>query len=234
MTFHVGQRVAIAGTRHVSTGGCLVRFTNQPARVLLLGAGHGLVGANARPGDPVIDFDSGITIGKLLTWTTFRDDITADAALVWVDRKRVSAASVAGVKAGQPGAALSAGAPLTMIGPSAGNIRTGVVGQLDADVALSPSGVGWGPVPVVYSHQILSQEMFSQDGDSGAIVLDKSGGTAGMVVAAQPAVFDGNNWVSRTIITPIAGILGHPDFGGRTLEILSEMPDSAEAPSGLP
>lgn len=234
MTFHIGQSVMIDGSNRVSTGGCLVRFADAPRRVLLLGTTHGLVRAKAQPGDVIRSAADNTALGKLQTWTTFRETSTADAALVWVDPERVSPVSAGGVTPTTLSVAPDIGATVRMVGPSAQIIPHGTVTYTAQDVPLSPLGDGWGPITVVYAGQILCSPKFSHDGDSGSIVIDAANSVIGMVVAGRSLVQDGDNWVSQTVVTPIASILNHPDFGGRTLELLGSIPADAEGPTGLP
>ena len=74
------------------TGGCLVRFTAVPERLLMLTAGHVVVGMSAKQFDPVEAKElQGTPFGVPLGWTGLGYDVTTDAALVQVDPALVDA-----------------------------------------------------------------------------------------------------------------------------------------------
>lgn len=213
-----GDRIRYQGAATVSAGGCLARFTDLPGHLLLIGAAHGLVRKQARQGDPITAAADDVPIGTLLSWTTFRDEITADVALVDVDPAKV-AAGTASQRPKPPGNIVRIGDRLTILG----NQHAGTVAAIDVDVDLPVTGMDWmSPDPITYAGQIICEPMFTEGGDSGSIVLDDAGCVVGMVVGGRPLVQrDDQKWTSQTVITPIAAILRHPDFGGRTLEIVT-------------
>lgn len=230
MSFNIGDLVRLSTSTAMSTGGCLVRFTDQPKRILLMGAAHGLVRKAACPGDLIVAADDDQPIGLLQTWTTFRASVLADVALVWVHPERVQAATASGTALKPPGGPLGANQKVAIVGGVSGRGRTGTIASPSADVPLPVNGPGWHIDEVFYARQMICQPMFTRPGDSGAVVLDQGGALAGMVVAARGLVEIGGDWVSQSIITPIAAIFAHPDFGGRTLELVTDIPRNAEEP----
>ncbi len=207
----------------VCTAGCLVRYKDQPNKIMLLSVCHGLVKSNGKKGDVVVLGDgSGKRIGLLENWTTFHSQIQADAALVWVDP------AIIGLALG------SLGAPAGVVGNplldsdfsicTQGNvIRHGTVDSYQ-DVQSSPQGPGgWTDIDVLYQQQVICTDQCTVPGDSGAVAIDGNNNVIGMVVAVTD---DGN---PRTVITPISSILQHPDFG-RNLEVVLKLPSSPLKP----
>lgn len=233
MSFNIGDLVRLSTSTAMSTGGCLVRFADRPKRILLMCAAHGLVRKAASPGDIIIAVDDDQPIGLLQTWTTFRASVLADVALVWVHPKRVRATPTSGTALKPPGGPLGASQRVTIVGGVSAPGKTGTIASPSADVPLPVNGPGWHIDEVFYARQMICQPMFTRPGDSGAVVLDENGALAGMVVAARGLVETGDDWVSQSIITPIAAILTHPDFGGRRLELVTTIPSDAEVPALL-
>lgn len=171
-------------------------------------------------------------LGRLLTWTTFYGSVTADIALVWVEPDHVAPTIQGlGLPAKDP-------APLPNVGDelrlsprtSSGVARTSRVATPRADVTLPVRGPDWSLADIVYRDQIICEPMFSQPGDSGAVVLDRQDRIVGMVIGGRPLVSHEDGWTSQTIITPISAILRHPDFCAR-LEILTSIPSGATPPN---
>ncbi|MEV5712225.1 hypothetical protein, partial [Actinoallomurus sp. NPDC052274] len=167
----------------------------------------------------------------LQTWTTFRQMITADVALIWVDPTRVQPAPAHGGGLNPPGALPAPSETIEIIGGIGGGGRKGVIADNDEDIPLPAEGPDWTIAQrVVYAHQMVTTNMVSEAGDSGAIVVDKDRAIAGMVVGGRPLVKVGAIWTSQTIITPIRQILNHPDFGGRMLELVTAISGTEQAP----
>lgn len=231
MTYHIGDPIDLIGMDVVSTGGCLVRFTDQPKRILLMGAAHGLVRKEAKPGDPIAASADKHLIGVLQTWITFRQMITADVALVWVDPSRVRPEPANGGPLKPPGALPAPSEKIEIIGGIGGPGREGIIADNDEDIPLPAEGPDWSIAQrVVYAHQMVTTDMVSEGGDSGAIVVDKDRAIAGMVVGGRPLVKVGAIWTSQTVITPIRQIFNHPDFGGRMLELVTAISGTELAP----
>ena|SRR3569833_1203623 len=89
-----------------------MRFTDAPERVLLMTAGHVVLPTTAKQNDPIFAVDMPSTLlGVLRTWTSFKDDPTADAAFIWVDPNLV-AATITGL--GAPTSFNTAAQPATV------------------------------------------------------------------------------------------------------------------------
>jgi hypothetical protein len=208
------------------TAGCLVRFPDDPEKLFWLTAGHVLVGRAAKQFDPVETKDlPGQTVGVLFGWTRpgLGEEITVDAALVHVNPKLVSPQiGPLGVPKGtnldpKPGDRLTIFAM--------GAQRSGTIQQCEVDKLVNIVGPDFDQ-QVTYRKQILCSN-FSTNGCSGAIAIDDSGNVVGMVVAGDGATF--------TLITPIAAVLGHPDWGeGDPLEIATAVLPTAQGPSLTP
>ncbi|HEY8571589.1 hypothetical protein [Phenylobacterium sp.] len=201
---------------------------------MLLGAGHGLVRRDARPGDLIEPVHQpGSPVGRLETWTTFYSAITADAALVWVDPARVSA-EIEGLGRPdvQPNTSPAIGDTVTLkpLNPG-GAPRQGVISHVEVDVVLPVTGPDWSIGNITYCRQMVCEPMFDQAGDSGAIVLDAHNRPVGMVIGGLPLVERyGGGWTSQTVITPIAAILSHPNFPDE-LEVVASVPPASRAPT---
>jgi hypothetical protein len=201
-----------------------VRFPEFPDRVLLLAAGHVVLPTFAQQGDAITAADTGAIIGRLLTWTTIDGDPTTDAALVWVDPAAVSP-RLRGLP--QPkGVNLH---PLVgdrvFIVPHQEQQapREARIHAVRQDVTVTVIGPGWPSAPAVaYKGQVLTDRLFSEAGDSGAVVLDDRDRVVGMVVAGSGQI--------GTVITPIAPILANPAWGGRQLELVTQIVDGAVGP----
>lgn len=224
-----GDRICLQGCNEEGTGGCLVRFTDRPDRVMLMTAGHYLLPRNARQGDEVDDIASVTSIGQLWTWTTLDGDVTADVALVWADPARVSPhirdlgllRGITNVEMGQPVFLCSRRGKIGMVvNFLSRDIEVGATGPARRAIPGRGAVPGWGPTRYVYRNQILCKPAVSIPGDSGSLVVDEAGRVAGLLVG-------GGEW---TVVTPIAAILQHHDWGGGQLEILQSIPADAEPP----
>ena len=202
------------------TAGCLVRFPDDPERLFWLTAGHVLVGRKANQFDPVEAKDlPGQTVGVLFGWTLLGGETTVDAALVHVDPALVS--PEIGPLGAPKGINLEpqVGDRLTIF--AMGARRTGTIQHLDADKSINVVGPDYEQDGVTYHKQILCSN-FSDSGCSGAIALDDANKIVGMVVAGDDAT---------TVVTPIAAVLRHPDWGeGDPLEIATSIPSTAKGP----
>lgn len=207
------------------TIGCLVRFTDKPERVLLMTAGHAVLGRDTGQGNPVKSPNMpDRPLGLLLTWTSLSGDITADVALAWVDPLLVTP-GIMGIGAPKGVASVSVAQHLRIFS-SSGAPRDMRVDQLSINVPLlARLPDGWNG-PLTYYGQITCnpgapQMKSAQPGDSGAIVVDDNNRVIGMVVGISNG---------STVVTPIAAILSHPAWGGGTLEVLDSIPQNAIAP----
>ncbi len=208
--------------------GCLVQFSDERDKVLLLTAEHVLVDKQARQGDLIrTDDSSAQSFGRLLTWTSFDGDTTVDAALVWVDPSQVLA-EIPGIGAPN-GVNLSpaVGDRVTILcGGASGaprSTRIAAINQAVNDVTVL--GPDWSVVRT-YRNQILCSPMVTDPGDSGSIVLDAQNRVVGMVVV---------DWEDQnaTVITPFEAIQNHASWLGSRLEVLSAVPQGATPPGDL-
>lgn len=215
-----GSRLHLPNSALVSTSCCLVRFKGETGD-FLLGAGHGLVSRTAAPGDLIDAAGGPAGIGRLSTWTTFYDAITADAALVRVKTGSVDPRIGAlGLLRDGTAATPAPGDVLRIVGLAGGQVRQGTVARTGVDVPLPVTGPGWILPEIVYRNQIVCRPMFTEGGDSGALAIDSDGRAVGMVIGGRGYVKEGDDVFSETIITPIAAILNHRDFDA-PLEIVA-------------
>jgi hypothetical protein len=221
--FSCGDRVKY-GNFEPGSSGCLVSFPDFADHVLMLTAGHVVLPPFARAGDAITRENGDEIVGRLFTWTTIDGDPTSDAALIWVDPAQVSPQIRGlGLPSGvnldpQPGTKIK-------IGPSIGQsgVRETVISAVDRDVDILVAGPAWESGPTItYRSQILTLDMISGGGDSGAIALDDQNRVVGMVVAGKPGV--------GTVITPITSILANSAWAGRQLQLVAQIDSTAVAP----
>jgi hypothetical protein len=207
-------------TNVAGTAGCLVQFPDVPDKLLLLTAGHVLVGRTAKQFDAVKADDlPGQAIGCLFGWTSLEGPTTTDAALVHVD----PAVVVADIR---PLGALSdtnlrpaVGDTLTVV--VAGNSHTATVSKVGDDVSVDIVGPDFRQT-VVYRNQIVCTGI-AADNRAGAMAVDSNKKIVGMVIGGDATTF--------TLVTPIDALLSHPDWGnGPPLKICTSVPSSAKAP----
>lgn len=204
--------------------GCLVRFTSQPDRLLLLTAGHVVLPTFAQQGDAIYQDDQTTIVGRLYTWTTIDGNPTTDAALIWVDPNSVDP-SLGGL-----------GVPTGMAKPFVGQVvqtaahpLTGgnadpAVDQVSIDVAqVAVAGPGWPTAPeITYKSQVTTSTHFTKPGDSGSIVVDAQLRVVGMVVGGSDDPGD-----PFTMITPISALLSGDSWSGRDLELVTAFDPTA-------
>ena len=224
-TFQSGDRLRY-GTFEPGSAGCLLRFPKFSNRVLMLTAGHAVLPTFAQQGDAITADGSNEIIGRLFTWTRIDGDPTTDAALVWVDPRKVSLRP-RGLPQPRGFHTKPAKGDRVRIVPKLGEEapREAFIASVDQDVDVLVMGPGWPDAPrVTYRSQIVTDRPISEGGDSGTMVLDSHDRIVGMVVAGGPHF--------GTIITPIASILGNAAWGGLRLELVDEISDSSVAPPG--
>ncbi len=222
-----GGPIRLRGAQSRSTSGCLVRFVDQPRIVLMLSAAHGLVSRQASQ-DDIVETTSGRALGRLRTWTTFYQSVTADVALIWIDPKIVLPSVVGiGDLAATTNSAPAASQAVRIVRD--GTIKTGAVRTASGDLELNVEGIDWRLEGIAYREQIICDPMFTQGGDSGAIAVDGLNQVVGMVVGGRPYVSNDGDPYSASLITPIDAILRHPDFQGR-LELVTQIPPDAISP----
>lgn len=201
-------------------GGCLVRFTDAPDRVLLLTAGHVVLPTDAKQNDPIQNLaQPGQRFGTLRTWTSLAGVTTVDAALIWVEPDLVEP-SVLGVGPIRGVNLRPETAKALYFCSNGSDMRETKVDRVDYEIPVSVSGPDW-IISKTYVGQILCKPAMSSAGDSGAVVLDENGLVVGMIVAGDPSIGD--------IVTPIGAILEHPGWNGR-LEVLTAIPPEARSP----
>lgn len=223
-----GGKIRYSEASDLCTSGCLVRFHDQPDIIMMLSVAHGLVRREANQQDIVMT-RTGRRLGRLRTWTTFYQAVTADIALVWIDPAAITAkvAKIGALK-GEPVGKVSPQQTLRFL--SGGGVQEGTVRNVSGDLTLNVEGIDWNLRDIDYCEQIICDPKCSQDGDSGAIVVDADNGVVGMIVGARDYVSNNGDPYSATLITPIGAILNHPDFGRGRLELVTDIPRTARSP----
>ena len=196
-TFLCGDRLRYAGFEPGASG-CLVRHPAFPERLLMLTAGHVVLPSWAQQDDAILDAATGQLLGRLWSWTTFDGTPTADVALIWVDPGLVSPDFRGSLSAPTEVNHLpQKGEPLFIVPQPGQDLpRQALVREVGQDVQVRVSGPGWDVSPSIrYRGQIVADRMFSEGGDSGAIVLDAHGRAVGMIVAGSSQI--------GSVITPM-------------------------------
>ena len=215
--FRCGDRLRY-GNFDSGSSGCLVRFTSQLDRLLMLTAGHVVLPIFARQGDAITNDAGDVQIGRLYTWTTIDGDPTTDAALIWVDPDLIDPSLGAlGVPTGASTAFVGQSIQ-TAAHPLRGNGQDPTIANVAIDVPnVLAVGPGWPTAPTItYRDQISTSGHFTDGGDSGSIAVDAKLGVIGMVVGDGD---DGSGGVS--MITPISALLAWESWGGRALELVT-------------
>src|SRR6266436_2102761 len=204
--------------------GCLVQFPGDPEKLFWLTAGHVLLSSTAEQFDRMEAKDlPGETIGMLFGWTSLDGQVTVDAALVWVNPKLVSPET-------QGFIAPTDINPLPDIGDKLhlfvkGQEHVGVIEDNGAPVSITVTGQDFNQ-EFTFQGQITCTGFETLDCD-GAIAVDENNLVVGMVVGRGVMVGLGE----RTVVTPIEGILKHPDWGpGEPLQLVTAVPPTAIAP----
>lgn len=220
-TFLCGDRLRYAGFEPGASG-CLVRHPAFPERLLMLTAGHVVLPSWAQQDDAILDAATGQLLGRLWSWTTFDGTPTADVALIWVDPGLVSPDFRGSLSAPTEVNHLpQKGEPLFIVPQPGQDLpRQALVREVGQDVQVRVSGPGWDVSPSIrYRGQIVADRMFSEGGDSGAIVLDAHGRAVGMIVAGSSQI--------GSVITPMGAILGNPAWEGPQLQLVgAPLPDA--------
>ena len=187
-------------------------------------AGHAVVSTLAEQGNVISSATTGEAIGSLFCWTNIDGNPTADAALIWVDPAKVSA-QIRGLTAptlvnGQP----AEGDVVRIMPAQIGGVpRQAKIRAIDQEIDLMVGGPGWPEAPTItYQGQIFTDELISDAGDSGALVLDAQGRAVGMVVAGSME--------TGTVITPMTAIFTNAAWGGMRMELLKDIPPAPSLP----
>jgi Phage tail lysozyme len=201
--------------------GCLVQFQDVTDKLLLLTAGHVLVGRTAKQFDAVTADDlPGQAIGCLFGWTSLDGPTTTDAALVHVDPALVVADIGSLGAPNGPNFSPAVGDTLTIVVND--NSHTAEVSKVGDDVSIDVVGPDFRQT-VMYRNQIVCTGI-AVDGCAGSMAVDSNKKIVGMVVGGDTTAF--------TLVTPIDALLSHPDWGnGPPLTICSAVPSLAKAPN---
>ncbi len=190
----------------------------------MLTAGHAVVSSVAEQGNVISSVATGEAIGSLFCWTNIDGNPTADAALIWVDPAKV-AARIRGLTAPTLVNTRPAEGDVVRIMPAqvGGVPRQAKIRAIDQAVDLMVGGPGWPEAPTItYQGQIFTDDLISDAGDSGALVLDWQGQAVGMVVAGSLE--------TGTVITPITAIFANPAWGGMRMALLKDIPSAPLLP----